>query len=615
VPATSEHRRWPIWYVPADAAADGFGGIARFVVPRLLERDHANVFTPGVRGRIEASTREGIRLPRIEADKSIMQLLWWTLKSQRIAYARPPWNPGEGQEIRSPAMLLCRNGRGTCVDLAVLLAGVCLNEGLDVLLVMLCTEDEGHVGLAIRLGRSPGGTVQQLYGTAPTGATGVSRVKSVERLCSDGNLLLIDPTIATADAPDRSLDAAINGMHALLKDGGYEIHLVDVTARQRAGDRPLDDQPVPQDGSMVRAGQEPQRAAPGWMPQPMGGVRVSSQAWSVSPYRSAPPSRPTPPQWEAPPNRRAQPNDQPARSRRRSLALALTGITVLALVAAVAVIALVGGGRQARNPVAGKSPRNSPPTPIRSSGAANPQTSSSRPAPTPGSSMPPTSPSRAGGAVPAAPTRVKAADLSQYKIEITWARQPSATGFHVSNGSAPGCPAPHATLQQTTGPGTYATFNVTPGTCQCFHVEAIDGSKTSDWSTYRCAYTQGIKVHGHRRWTQTRVFVQRGQWVYVTASGYVNAGQSGPWGPEGSLMCLPASRYPSVRPAFPAPQLPCWSLIARVGNGPPFKVGSYASQRAASSGRLYLGVNDSNFSDNSGDWMVGINLGRHPPRP
>ena len=182
MPATSEHRRWPIWYVPADAAADGFGGIARFVVPRLLERDHANVFTPGVRGRIEASTREGIRLPRIEADKSIMQLLWWTLKSQRIAYARPPWNPGEGQEIRSPAMLLCRNGRGTCVDLAVLLAGVCLNEGLDVLLVMLCTEDEGHVGLAIRLGRSPGGTVQQLYGTAPTGATGVSRVKSVERL-------------------------------------------------------------------------------------------------------------------------------------------------------------------------------------------------------------------------------------------------------------------------------------------------------------------------------------------------------------------------------------------------------------------------------------------------
>lgn len=57
---------------------------------------------------------------------------------------------------------------------------------------------------------------------------------------------------------------------------------------------------------------------------------------------------------------------------------------------------------------------------------------------------------------------------------------------------------------------------------------------------------------------------------------------------------------------------PCWSLIARIGNGSPFEVGT-STQVVTTAGELYLGVNDNNFSDNSGSWTVRIKLGGMQP--
>jgi hypothetical protein len=52
--------------------------------------------------------------------------------------------------------------------------------------------------------------------------------------------------------------------------------------------------------------------------------------------------------------------------------------------------------------------------------------------------------------------------------------------------------------------------------------------------------------------------------------------------------------------AFPAPDLPCWSLIARIGNGRPFEVGTSTLITATASGVLFLGINDDSVSGNSG---------------
>jgi hypothetical protein len=57
--------------------------------------------------------------------------------------------------------------------------------------------------------------------------------------------------------------------------------------------------------------------------------------------------------------------------------------------------------------------------------------------------------------------------------------------------------------------------------------------------------------------------------------------------------------------------LPCWSLIARIGNGRPFEVGT-SILVAATAGRLYLGVNADSFSGNTGIWLVKIKIGGLP---
>lgn len=65
---------------------------------------------------------------------------------------------------------------------------------------------------------------------------------------------------------------------------------------------------------------------------------------------------------------------------------------------------------------------------------------------------------------------------------------------------------------------------------------------------------------------------------------------------------------------FAAPGLVPWSLVGKIGpSGTPFEIGAGTTITAASSGDLYLSVNDNNFSDNSGDWNVSIQ--DTPPAP
>jgi hypothetical protein len=117
-----------------------------------------------------------------------------------------------------------------------------------------------------------------------------------------------------------------------------------------------------------------------------------------------------------------------------------------------------------------------------------------------------------------------------------------------------------------------------------------------------------------RRWTPTRVILRSGELIGIKASGLIKVGTDQHWGPAGDQSCIPNHDYPAANPAFPAPKLPCWSLIARIGNGRPFAVGA-AKLLPVSSGRLYLGVNSRDFWDSSGKWTVNIKIGGYPPQP
>lgn len=200
------------------------------------------------------------------------------------------------------------------------------------------------------------------------------------------------------------------------------------------------------------------------------------------------------------------------------------------------------------------------------------------------------------------PGDVYASSTNDYDIQVSWTDSSNnVAGFNIDNGCPVGACGGHGiTLAKTVGHVTSATFSVTPGTYQCFRVQAILSSGVSGWSGYGCASTSGFLIDGTRAWIRTGVILKRGDQLYIKASGQISFGSSGLADPSGDPSCTSASD-------FPAPRLRCLSLIARIGHGHPFAVGTSAV--ATGHGRLYLGVNAVNFSDSSGGWIVNTKTG------
>jgi hypothetical protein len=213
------------------------------------------------------------------------------------------------------------------------------------------------------------------------------------------------------------------------------------------------------------------------------------------------------------------------------------------------------------------------------------------------------------------PGGVAASSINEYTIRVSWTDgSKDVTGFNIDNGCPVGACGDHgATLAKTTGPITSTVFHVTPGTYQCFRVQAILKAGVSGWSGYGCATTPSLLISGTQAWTRTDVILVPGDQLNILAAGLMSVGSSSQVDPTGEPSCTPAADDAAAS-SFPAPHLPCLSLIAEIGGGPPFEVGTSAVV-ITGRGRLYLGVNASNFSGSSGSWTVNMKIGGAPPSP
>jgi cutinase len=208
---------------------------------------------------------------------------------------------------------------------------------------------------------------------------------------------------------------------------------------------------------------------------------------------------------------------------------------------------------------------------------------------------------------PDAPGNVTATATSQYTIQVNWTEATAdVQGFNIDNGCPVGSCGPGATLAQTTGPVNSVTFNVTPGAYQCFRVQAFNKAGASPWAGFACLSTPGLVLSGTQKWTNTKVKVTAGNLLGIAADGQISVSPTQAVGPGGDPSCTPAQNYPGK--AFPAPTLPCFSLIARIGDGTPFEVGT-STVVTTDSGVLYLGINDNNVAGNTGSWTVKIKPG------
>lgn len=137
-------------------------------------------------------------------------------------------------------------------------------------------------------------------------------------------------------------------------------------------------------------------------------------------------------------------------------------------------------------------------------------------------------------------------------------------------------------------------------------------------------YDLTVRVGAQQVWTDSGVDLRAGQPVSISASGRIVAGRPGKLerdvvaevDPEGTyLFSDKAADREFPLPAASGGPAPCYGLIGRIGDGEPFFIGRSRSWTADRGGRLFLGVNDYDVTDNSGEFHARIDLSSGIERP
>ena len=112
-------------------------------------------------------------------------------------------------------------------------------------------------------------------------------------------------------------------------------------------------------------------------------------------------------------------------------------------------------------------------------------------------------------------------------------------------------------------------------------------------------------VAANRQWTPTGIRVNQGDVLRFTSTGEIRF--TGDPNDRAGVAGSPAHKFVS---GAPLPNALAGALIGRIDNGLPFGIGDQTSITVPASGLLYLGTNDDNVSDNSGQFQVVISFGR-----
>jgi Ca2+-binding EF-hand superfamily protein len=114
---------------------------------------------------------------------------------------------------------------------------------------------------------------------------------------------------------------------------------------------------------------------------------------------------------------------------------------------------------------------------------------------------------------------------------------------------------------------------------------------------------QSVVVDAAQAWTDTGLTVREGDMVTFEAQGTarLSADPNDIAGPGGA-------RSGRRAPDAPLRQQTAGALIARIGESTLVFVGDRRSIRAPASGRLYLGLNDDHFGDNTGEFRVTVTV-------
>jgi hypothetical protein len=138
--------------------------------------------------------------------------------------------------------------------------------------------------------------------------------------------------------------------------------------------------------------------------------------------------------------------------------------------------------------------------------------------------------------------------------------------------------------------------------------DARTRTRQRDVPQKRTPQEASLDVAGTSRGTDTAIDVRVGDEIMITATGRIIAGRRlGEVGPEGGRV----GGFGSIVGTRPVPTAGPGALIGyiRLPNGQmsqPFFIGSQLTLSAPADGRLYLAINDDDYSDNGGAFKVTI---------
>jgi hypothetical protein len=113
-----------------------------------------------------------------------------------------------------------------------------------------------------------------------------------------------------------------------------------------------------------------------------------------------------------------------------------------------------------------------------------------------------------------------------------------------------------------------------------------------------------IAVLAAQPWTDTGINVRAGEILRFDVTRAIRITANDESTADGNTSVTARA----VLRSLPVRAMPVGGLIARVGNGQPFSIGTGLEQvRMPVNGRLWLGINDLSFNDNSGHFRVVVN--------
>jgi hypothetical protein len=112
-----------------------------------------------------------------------------------------------------------------------------------------------------------------------------------------------------------------------------------------------------------------------------------------------------------------------------------------------------------------------------------------------------------------------------------------------------------------------------------------------------------VIVGGDRTSVDTGIDVRAGDTLTIRADGQIRLSRN-----TRDTATAAGSTTGRRASEAPIPNAPAGSLIGRIGNSAPFVVGDNRTMRAPRAGRLYLGINDDYFDDNTGQYRVTVDI-------